>query len=412
MMVEFVVVVYLSLMFVSLYMLFLFILITFKNRDNFFSYPKPKKKYSITIVVPAYNEEDSIKETIEHIFNTGYPRELLEVIVVNDGSTDKTREVVQKLLKKYSSLKLLDKKNSGKADSLNQAIKIAKGELIAVTDADSFPSYGSIEKLTGYFDDEQMGAVTSFVTVRNKDENIYGKVQALEYTILGWNRKILDFIKSVYVTNGPLSLYRKKYLLNVGGFDKKSITEDIDITWNLMDHKYKTAMCLDARVSTIVPSTFKKWFRQRVRWGIGGIQVLFKYKKSFLKRGMFGLFVMPFVFLSIALSIFGFSFSSYLLLKSLFTRLLTIGYSLDVGTSIFKLNSINFYPSVMIFYSIVLFACSIFYYRYILKTTNYYPHLSIKKFFNLVFYMLVFLMLYPTIWFASIYRYIKKDFKW
>ena len=82
----------------------------------------------------------------------------------------------------------MDKKHSGKADSVNQAIKISKGELIAITDADSFPSKESLGKLIGYFDDPEMGAVTSFVSVINKDEKIFGKIQALEYMILAWNR--------------------------------------------------------------------------------------------------------------------------------------------------------------------------------------------------------------------------------
>ncbi len=230
--------------------------------------------------------------------------------------------------------------------------------------------------------------------------------------ILAWNRKILDFVNSVYVTNGPLSLYRKSYVLEVGGFDHKSITEDIDITWNLMSHQYKTAMCFDARVSTIVPTTFKRWSRQRIRWGIGGIQAIFKYKNYFFKKGIFGFFVMPFVSLSIILSIFGFSYSSYLLFKAILTRLVTVGYSIAAETTIFSFHSINFYPSVMIFYFFVMFISSLTYYNYILRTIKFYPKLTIKKFFNLAFYMIVFLALYPLVWFAAIYRYLRKDFNW
>jgi len=411
-MVDSVTAVYLGLMFVSLYMMSFFIILTIKNKKEFFSFPNPKKTYSISVIVPAVNEEDSIEDAIKHLFAGGYPKDFLEVIVVNDGSTDKTVKVVKRLCKKYPKLRLLDKEHSGKADSVNQALKIAKGELVAITDADSFPSKNSLQKLTGFFNDEKMGAVTSFVNVRNKEDKVYGKVQALEYMILAWNRKLLDFVNSVYVTNGPLSVYRKSYVLEIGGFDPKSITEDIDITWNLLSHNYNTAMCFDARVSTLVPTTFKKWFRQRVRWGIGGIQALFKYKKHFFKKSMFGYFIMPFVALSIILSIFGFSYSAYLVIKAIFTRLVTVGYSVAAETTIFSVNTINFYPSIMIFYFIVLFFSSVIYYNYILRTTRFYEKLSITKFFNLIFYMLVFLTLYPIIWFAAIYRYVRKDFAW
>ena len=89
-----------------------------------------------------------------------------------------------------------------------------------------------------------MGAVTSFVGVRNKENNFFAKIQSIEYLIMGWTRKLFDFIDSVWCTNGPLSLYRKSYILKVGGFDLNTVTEDIDITWNMLNHNYKTSMCL------------------------------------------------------------------------------------------------------------------------------------------------------------------------
>lgn len=411
-MIEFVTGFYLALMFMAIYMISFFVILTIRNRKKLFSYPESKKDYSVTVLIPAYNEEDNIKETIYHVMELNYPKDKLEVIVINDGSSDKTKEIVKKLLEKYSNLKLLNKENSGKADSLNQGVKISKGELIAVVDSDSFPSSPSLKKLMGYFNEEKMGAVTSFVTVRNKDKKIFGKIQSIEYMLLGWNRKILDFINSVYVTNGPLSLYRKKYIVKVGGFDPKSITEDIDITWNMLHHGFKTAMCLDARVSTVVPHTFKRWFRQRVRWGIGGIQAIKKYKKSFFKRGMFGLFVMPFVSVSILLSIIGFSFSSYLVFKAIFTRALVTGYSSAIGASVLNFQNVNLYPSVMIFYFIILFFVSAIYYNYILSKTKYDKKINLKRVLNLSFYTLVFLAFYPIIWFAAIYRFAIKDYKW
>ncbi len=409
---ETIIIIYLILMFIALYMFSFFTLLTLKNKEKLFWYPISKEKYFISLLIPAFNEEDNIKETIEHVANLDYPKKKLEVIVINDGSTDKTKEVIEKLLKKYSNLKLLNKKNSGKADSLNEGIKISKGELIAVVDSDSFPSKDSLKKIAGFFNEPEMGAVTSFVTVRNKDETFFSKIQSLEYVILGWARKLFDFVDSVWCTNGPLSLYRKKFVLEVGGFDPNTVTEDVDITWNILNHGYKTGMCLDAQVTTIVPHKFKKWFKQRVRWGLGGLQAVSKYKKTFFKKGMFGAFIVPFVSFSIILSIFAFLFSSYLVLKSLINRFLITSYSISNDVSIFHFQDFNFYPSVILFYLLVLFLCSIIYYNYILKKTKYTEKLSVKRFFNLVFYILVYLTLYPVIWFSSIYRYIKKDYRW
>ena len=405
-------VIYLVLMFIALYMFSFFIMLTIRNRKELFSYPQPKKIYSITILIPAYNEEESIEDTIEHVINLDYPKNKLEVIVINDGSRDKTKNIIEKLRKKYSNLKLLDKENSGKADSLNQGIKIARGELIAVVDSDSFPSKESLKKLTGYFDDEKMGAVTSFVTVRNKDNNFFAKIQSLEYVLLGWARKLLDFVDSVYVTNGPLSLYRKKFVEEVGGFDRNTVTEDIDITWNLLAHDYKTAMCLDAKVSTITPNKIKPWFRQRTRWGLGGLQAIFKYKKMFLRKGMFGAFVLPFVSFSIIISIIAFLFSSYILLRSFLTRILVTSYSVANQAPLIILQNINLHPPVLLFYLIILFSCSIVYYNFILYEIEYEEKLTVKRFFNLVFYIIIYLSIYSIVWFNSIYRFAKKDYRW
>lgn len=408
---EFITAVYLVLMFVALYFFSFFVIITIKNRKELFAFPIPKKAYFVSVIIPVYNEEESVQETIEHVMNLDYPKNKLEVIAINDGSKDRTKEIIRRLEKKYSNLKLLDKKNSGKADSINQGIKIAKGELVAVVDADSFPSPGSLKKLIGYFDRKEMGAVTSFVSVRNT-ESFFAKIQSLEYIFMGWNRKLLDFVDSVYVTNGPLSLYRKKYVVEVGGFDPKTVTEDIDITWNLLHHGYKTAMCLDARVSTIAPVKIKPWFRQRIRWGVGGLIAISKFKKAFLRKGMFGSFVLPFVSLSIIAGVVTFLFSSYIILREILTRGLIAGYSVSSNVSLLHWQNINLHPPVLLFYLLVLFTFSLIYYNYVLYEVKYEEELNIKRLFTLVFYLLVYLTIYPVVWFVVFYRFVKKDYRW
>lgn len=411
-MIEFVTILYLTFMFIALYFFSLFIILTFRNHNQLFAHPKPNTNFFITILIPAYNEQNSISDTIKHVMTLNYPKNKLEVIVINDGSSDNTSKIVRNLIKKYSNLRLIDKKNSGKANSLNIGVKKAKGELIAVVDSDSFPSPDSLKKLSGFFDNSKMSAVTSFVRVRNKNHSLFSKIQSIEYLLMGWSRKLLDFVDSVYVTNGPLSLYRKSYVLKVGGFDPNSVTEDIDITWNMLNHNYKTSMCLDADVSTIVPVKFKNWFRQRTRWGLGGLQAIQKYRSMFFRKGMFGAFILPYVSFSIILSLATFLFSTYLILKNVLRRLLTISYSVSTQSTIFSFQDINLYPSVIIFYFIILFALSLSYSWYILKSTEFEEKLGVKKFFNIIFYILIYLTLYPLIWFASIYRFVKKDVKW
>ncbi len=403
---------YLSLTFIAIYIMTLFALINFENRKTLFSYPKTKKKYFVSIIVPCYNEESSLNETVEKILDSGYPRNKLEVIIVDDGSKDNTSKIARNLEKKYPNVIFLHKKNSGKADSLNEGIKLASGEIIGVVDADSFPHKGSIEKMVGYFDDPQMGAVTSFVFIRDQKKNLLTFIQSLEYILLGWTRKLLDYIDSVYVTNGPLSLYWKAHVLKVGGFDPKTMTEDVDLTWNLMANGYKTAMCLGARVDSLAPTKVKAWFRQRTRWGIGGVQALIKYKSLFLRKGIFGVFVLPFVSFSIFLTLVVFFFSLYLFLKNFPSILLGLGYSQFSGAPLLNFNNFLFVPSILFLFMVGMFIFSIGYYLYVVYSSNYKIKISLKYVFGLMFYTTIYLMSYPLIWIVVFWRMLRKKYEW
>ena len=120
-------IIYLVYTFVALYFLFLFTLVFVQNRREIFTNPKTEKNFSVSVLIPAFNEENSIKETVETVLKSDY-KNLLEVIVINDGSTDSTLKIALELREKYSKVKVLNKQNSGKADSLNHGTRYAKGE--------------------------------------------------------------------------------------------------------------------------------------------------------------------------------------------------------------------------------------------------------------------------------------------
>tara|TARA_Y100000310_G_scaffold289197_1_gene315424 strand:+ start:2595 stop:3833 length:1239 start_codon:yes stop_codon:yes gene_type:complete len=410
---DFVTTTYLILMFIALYFFFFYIFLIIRNKHKIFSYPEPERNYPVTVLIAGYNEEKTIADTVKHVFDSDY-QAIKEVIIINDGSTDNTKNIVKKLIKTYPKLKLINnKKNIGKSESLNRGIAVAKGQLIAVIDADSYPEKESIRKLVGFFNDPKVGAATSAVFIRNK-QTFLAKIQQIEYIVLAWTRKLLDFIDAVYVTNGPLSMYRKSGLKKVGGFDPNTVTEDIDVTWNLMKHGYKTKMCLSAFVTTTAPSKFKQWWRQRERWGIGGIQAIFKYKKTFMKKGMLGFFVIPFVSLSIILSVGVFLFGMYLLTRKFILTYLSTKYSYISGSPIFRLQDINLHPSILIFFTAVLFVTAFIYSRYILTTLGKQKGEwdEVRNLFKRLFYLLIYLTLYPLIWFSSFYRMIKGDYRW
>jgi poly-beta-1,6-N-acetyl-D-glucosamine synthase len=404
-------IIYLAYMFISIYMLSLFLMIYIRNKKSFFEYPKTNKNYSVSFIVPAYNEGKSITETIEHIFNIGYEN-IIEVIVVNDCSTDNTKEEVEKLLKKYQKLKLINNpKNLGNAaGSQNVGFKYAKGELIAVVDGDSFPAKESINKMAGYFDNPKVGAVTCPVLARNH-EKFFEKLQAIEYKAISFGRKLLEYVDSIYVTPGPLALYRKKALIEIGGFDEKNMTQDIEATWHLAANGWDRKMCLATNVSSNVPNRFKAWFIQRRRWNIGGLQCIYKYRRDIGKKGMLGLFIIPFFIANLFLGLLGLCIFSYLLVSRIISKFLYTKYSIAAGTPLVTIDDFYITPDFLNYLGIILFIFGLIYVLMILSILNE-KIWKKENILNIPFYLIIYLMVYPFIMVNSLYHAVKGKRIW
>jgi len=406
---EILVIVYLVYMFIALYFLLLFVLTFMQNRKEIFLVPKPEKKYSISVLVPAFNEQESIKGTIESVLKSDY-KYLKEIIIINDGSTDRTLKIARQLEKKYSKVKVFNKKNSGKADSLNQALKIAKGELIAVVDADSYPDSNALSSMVGYFNDEKTGAVTTRILVRNRD-NFIGKMQAVEYKIIAFTRKLLGFLDAIYVTPGPMALYNKSVLTKIKGFDRKNMTEDIEITWHLIYEGYKIKMSFLSKASSVAPDTLRKWYKQRIRWNIGGFQTILKYKHCFFRKGMLGFFILPFFAISLVLGTFGLGLFIYRISTRFFSTYLSTSYSVAAQTAVLVLEDINFSPSVLNFLGVVLFIFGLAFIFFALKFVNR-DVAEKESFFSVVFYSLVYILLRPLVLIVSLYKFSIGKYSW
>ena len=408
-MVDFITGVYLAYMFIALYFLILFSLIFVQNRKEIFLVPKPKRNYSVSVLVPAYNEQDSIRETVETILKSNY-KNILEVIILNDGSKDDTLKISRELEKEYGKVKILNKENSGKADSLNQGIKISKGDLIAVVDADSFPDSHAISSMVGFFNEERTGAVTTRILVRKKD-NMLRKMQAIEYKVIAFTRKLLGFIDSIYVTPGPMALYRRSALVDIGGFDKNNMTEDIEATWHLLHKGYSVKMSFVAKSTSIAPKTLKQWMKQRIRWNIGGYQTILKYKNNFFKKGMLGLFILPFFSISLVLGTFGLGIIIYITFKRILSYYLSTHYSVAAQTVLFSMQEVNLNPSLLNFLGIVLFILGLAFAFFALKYIN--SHIREKEsFFSVLFYSLVYIILRPIVLIVSLYKFARGNYSW
>ena len=405
---EFITITYLFFVLVSLYFSSLFLLLFYKNKEDLYNFKISNKLPSLTVLIPAYNEEKSIKETIEFVKDVNYPKELMEIIVINDGSKDKTLEII----KNIKNIKILNKENTGKADSINNALKIARGEVIVINDADSFPEKDAFIKMAPYFNDFEIGAVTSSIFVKNKN-NLLEKLQNIEYMIIAYGRKLLEYIDGVFVTPGALSMYKKEALLKIGGFDKNNLTEDIEVAWNLLSKSYQIKMCFAARTYTIVPSKFKTWWKQRLRWDIGGLQTLYKYRHTILrsKYKNLGLFVTPFFGSYIILSFVGFFISLFIFSRKLMIKYFSIYNSILSNTSVFRLDTLNLSPNVFTFFGILLFLTFLIYVIIGIKTIDN-EKINLNYKFNILVYLLFYLTLGPLVLIHSIYRISIGKFQW
>ncbi len=233
----------------------------------------------VSVIVPCYNEEAVIEKSLKSLINQTYP--FVEILVINDGSEDRTLSIAKSMEYKYGykSLKVYDKKNEGKAKALNYGISKAKGELILCVDADSKLKSNAIELLVQHFKEPSIAAVAGSVYISNQ-ENMWTKLQALEY-IEGLNmvRNGQALLKLVNIIPGPIGMFRKSALLEVGGYADDTFAEDCDLTLRLIAKGYKIDFEIDAISYTEAPENLLDLLKQRYRWTRGILQSINKHKR-------------------------------------------------------------------------------------------------------------------------------------
>ena len=226
----------------------------------------------ITILVAAYNEEGSIVSTLESIALQIYPGQI-EVIVINDGSTDGTIEKLASI--SYPWLQVIDlPNNSGKANALNEGLKRATFALTITLDADSYLYANALPNLVGRFlgDPDNTGAVAGAVLVRNSRLNLVTKIQEWDYFHgIAAVKRLQSLFQGTLVAQGAFSIYRTDVLHEVGGWPE-CVGEDIVLTWAILERGYRVGYCEDACSFTNAPVTFKQFISQRQRWSRGLIE--------------------------------------------------------------------------------------------------------------------------------------------
>lgn len=414
-MLNFIDVIYLIFMFITLFFTILFFVLFAENKKEVRKIPKIKYKPFVSIIVPSYNEEKTIAKTIRNLKKLIYPKNKLEIIVVNDGSTDNTG----KIARSFKGIKVFDKINEGKkAFALNYGIRRSKGSIIACVDADSFPEPNCLIKTIPFFNDPQVSAVTASIQVKNP-KNLLEKLQLLEYAMIAWSRKLFEFLESVYVTPGPLSLYRRDVLVKLGLFDTTSVTEDIEIAWRMLRSGFKIRMSSPAIVYTSVPSSMRDWWKQRIRWNVGGFQTSLKYKDAIFRSRFnnFGIFVVPFFILFYIVSLLGFTVFVYLLgrgiynYSSLFLGLYSTGTGMTSALKYANLTDFIMLPNSFTIFGFSIFLLSIVWTYISLRTS-----IRIKAksdFYNILIYVTLYITLFPVLLIDSLFKFFKnKEHKW
>lgn len=287
--------------FFSLFTLNVYILLFLKHRNEYLKKPLSRGHTPvISIVMPAYNEGEYITESIRCLFGLDYPADKLEIIVVDDGSTDDTGSIAKSLQGGPISLHVFRKENGGKGAAINYGLKKAKGEFIVTMDADSYATSNAIRELLPYFEDPEVMAVSPAVRIKPSDSWLK-ELQRVEYLMILFSRKLLSFIDSVPVTPGPFSMFRAAVFDKIGPFDEHNLVEDQEIALRIQAHHYKIKSSMTADVYTEPPDNIKDLLKQRVRWQKGGFRNYWRYRKMIHPEyGDFGVYAIPIQFATLA----------------------------------------------------------------------------------------------------------------
>lgn len=260
----------------------------------------------VSIVVPMWNEAKTIAATLDSLIKMKqeYKGEM-EIIVIDDFSTDNSYSIVKEYTKKYNFIRLYMKDGDrGKSESLNQGFKLAKYDLVGCVDADSYPEPSALNHVVKEFQDPKVGAVTTKLVVNNPKSWVEW-FQHIEYIYSNFILMAIDSLDSVFITRGPLSIYRKDVMMQIGGFlpAHKTPTEDMEITFRIRKAGYKIRGSREAKVYTSVMTSWKKLFWQRMRWNRGTLINFWMHRDMMLdsRYGMFSLFVFPTSTLMIAM---------------------------------------------------------------------------------------------------------------
>jgi cellulose synthase/poly-beta-1,6-N-acetylglucosamine synthase-like glycosyltransferase len=247
----------------------------------------------VSVVVPAFNEEVGIEASVRSLAASEYDE--LEVLVVDDGSTDRTAAIVERLA--LPRVRLLRQANGGKPSALNTGIRAAAHDVIVMVDGDTVFEPDTVAKLVTPFADPAVGAVSGNTKVGNR-KGLLGRWQHVEY-VLGFNldRRMYDTLRCMPTVPGAIGAFRRDALVAVGGVSDDTLAEDTDVTMAINRAGWRAVYQEDARAWTEAPATLTALWRQRYRWCYGTMQAMWKHRGAVREGVPLGRYGIPYLLL-------------------------------------------------------------------------------------------------------------------
>jgi cellulose synthase/poly-beta-1,6-N-acetylglucosamine synthase-like glycosyltransferase len=331
-----------TLLFISLYFE-VFLLVSFlEKRAAPHAHTSPGELPSyprVAVVVPCFNEGHTVRTTLASLCALEYPADKLEILVVDDGSTDNTLAVAQEFAGN-PRIQILQKGNGGKHTAMNLALKHTSADIIGCLDADSVVEPDALLRIVPIFDNHAIAAVTPGIHVR-EPKTMLQHLQKVEYRLSIFNRFILAGLGSAFITPGPFSFFRASVVRELGGWKHGHSTEDLEMALRIQDAGHLIANAPAAIVHTTTPHTFKGLFNQRVRWTYGFLRNAIDYRYMFAnqKFGNLGLLILPTALISIGAAIYFFFRIVWFAFASLMHTLTRV-----------EVAGVTFHPSLNLFY--------------------------------------------------------------
>ena len=376
-----------------------------------------KELPNVTVIIPALNEEKTIERTIESAVNSDYPDDKLEIIVIDDGSTDNTLKIAKKVAKKYKDkIKVISKQQGGKATAVNLGIKKSKGEIIFTMDADTVVPPKSLKNMVRYFKDKEIMCVSPGITT-HPPKNILQRVQHIEYVLGLFLRKTFAILNAIHITPGAFSAYRKTFFEKHGGYEEGNITEDLEMAMRIQYYGYRIENSPESPVYTSPPEKFIHLLKQRRRWYVGLIKNTWKYKKLISpKYGDMGMFVLPIAWISIFFAVI---ITTYFFFDAIFNIKNEILFLKSVNYDFSSIINLNLFVLERFIFRLFSNSIFIFVLFFVIIVISYLFYASQKLgkvhniWFNLPIFFLFFSVLFGFWWIISVaYVTLNRNVSW